>query len=77
MLADFTPANIQQGDLFATEQQSPRSEALMQVIDKNNQGRLGKVYFAARGRDTRDWMMKREQLSPRYTTALDELPVVK
>ncbi|WP_429169298.1 DUF4113 domain-containing protein [Aeromonas hydrophila] len=49
----------------------------MQVIDKINQGRLGKVYFAARGRDTREWMMKREQLSPRYTTALSELPVVK
>ncbi|WP_301952998.1 DUF4113 domain-containing protein [Aeromonas hydrophila] len=49
----------------------------MQVIDKINQGRLGKVYFGARGRDTREWMMKREQLSPRYTTALGELPVVK
>ncbi|WP_236759494.1 DUF4113 domain-containing protein [Aeromonas veronii] len=71
MLADFTPANMQQGDdLFAAQQQSPRSEALMQVIDKINQGRLGKVYFAARSRDIREWMMKREQLSPRYTTAL-------
>lgn len=37
----------------------------MQVIDKINQGRLGKVYFAVRGRDTWGWMMKREQLSPR------------
>lgn len=77
MLADFTPADMQQGDLFAAEQQSPRSEALMQVIDKINQGRLGKVYFAARGRDTREWMMKREQLSPRYTTCINELPEVK
>jgi DNA polymerase V len=76
MLAGFTPAHMQQGDLFAAEQQSPRSEALMQVIDKIN-GRLGKVYFAARGRDSREWMMKRENLSPRYTTVLDELPVVK
>ncbi|HHQ4530594.1 TPA: translesion error-prone DNA polymerase V subunit UmuC [Aeromonas hydrophila] len=77
MLTDFSPIGMQQGDLFATEQQSPRSEALMQVIDKINQGRLGKVYFAARGRDTREWMMKREQLSPRYTTCLNELPSVK
>ena len=77
MLADFTPTNMQQGDLFAAQQQSPRSEALMQVIDKINQGRLGRVYFAARGRDTREWMMKREQLSPRYTTALGELPIVR
>ncbi len=68
---------MQQGDLFAAQQQSKRSEALMQVIDKINQGQLGKVYFAARGRDSREWMMKREQLSPRYTTALGELLIVK
>ncbi|WP_368151589.1 DUF4113 domain-containing protein [Aeromonas sp. R2-4] len=56
---------MQQGDLFAAQQQYPRSEALMQVIDKINQGRLGKVYFAARGRAPREWMMKQEQLIPR------------
>lgn len=77
MLADFIPAHMQQGNLFAAEQQSPRSEALMQVIDKINHGRLGKIYFAARGRDSREGMMKRESLSPRYTTALGELPIVK
>ncbi|MFM5112439.1 translesion error-prone DNA polymerase V subunit UmuC [Aeromonas hydrophila] len=77
MLADFTPMGMQQGDLFAGDQQAQRSEALMQVIDKINRGRLGKVYFAARGRDTREWMMKREQLSPRYTTCFNELPAVK
>ena len=63
-----------QGDLFADRQQDPRSEALMKVIDQINQGRLGKVYFAARGRDTSEWMMKREHLSPRYTTNINELP---
>ncbi|MGY3884239.1 translesion error-prone DNA polymerase V subunit UmuC [Aeromonas aquatica] len=77
MLADFTPVSMHQGDLFADPQQDPRSEALMQVIDKINQGRLGKVYFAARGRDPRELTMKREQLSPRYTTDLGELPVVR
>ncbi|MCE9955602.1 MULTISPECIES: DUF4113 domain-containing protein [Aeromonas] len=77
MLAGFTPVGMQQGDLFAAEQQSPRSEALMQVIDRINQGRMGKVFFAARGRDTREWMMKREQLSPRYTTSFCELLAVK
>ena len=77
MLADFIPVGMQQGDLFADQQQTPRSEALMQVIDKINQGRLGKVYFAARGRDTKEWMMKREQLSPRYTTYISEIPVAK
>ncbi|WP_185423401.1 DUF4113 domain-containing protein [Aeromonas hydrophila] len=77
MLADLTPADMQQGDLFAGEQQDPRSAKLMQVIDKINQGRLGKVYFAARGIDRSEWMMKREQLSPRYTTCLNDLPEVK
>ncbi|WP_275918607.1 DUF4113 domain-containing protein [Aeromonas sp. 2HA2] len=77
MLADFTPASIQQGELFTDQQQAPRAEALMQVMDKINQGRLGKVYFAARSRDTREWTMKREQLSPRYTTEWTELPLVK
>ncbi|MGE6263318.1 translesion error-prone DNA polymerase V subunit UmuC [Aeromonas media] len=77
MLTDFIPTSMHQGDLFADQQQAPRGEALMKVIDQINQGRWGKVYFAARGRDTSEWMMKREQLSPRYTTALAELPVAK
>ncbi|MDR7018291.1 hypothetical protein J2Y64_000167 [Aeromonas salmonicida] len=77
MLADFTPASMHQEDLFTDRQQDPRSEALMKVIDQINQGRLGKVYFAARGRNTREWMMKREQLSPRYTTNLSEIPTAK
>ncbi|MDX7921932.1 DUF4113 domain-containing protein, partial [Aeromonas media] len=67
MLAGFTPNNIPQGDLFAREPQGPRSNALMQVIDNINQGGLGRVYFGARGSDASEWMMKREQLSPRYT----------
>ncbi|WP_274519247.1 DUF4113 domain-containing protein [Aeromonas salmonicida] len=32
---------------------------------------------AAPGRDTKEWMMKREQLSPRYTTCISEIPVAK
>lgn len=51
MLACFQPANQQLGDLFTTEQQDACSEALMQVVDKINSGRLGKVYFAARGQN--------------------------
>ncbi len=77
MLADFTPSGTQQGDLFAMEQQQSRSGALMQVIDKINQEGLGKVFFGARGKDNREWMMKREHLSPRYTTMHTELPLAK
>ncbi|ABK37382.1 translesion error-prone DNA polymerase V subunit UmuC [Aeromonas hydrophila] len=77
MLADFTPSGIQQGDLFAMEQQEPRCGALMQVIDKINQEGLGKVFFGSRGKDNREWMIKREHLSPRYTTSVRELLAVK
>lgn len=77
MLADFTPVGMQQGDLFAEQQQDPRREDLIKVVDRINQGRLGKVYFAARGRDMKEWTMKREQLSPRYTTSINEIPTVK
>lgn len=77
MLADFTPVSMHQGDLFADRKRDPRNEALMKVIDQINQGRLGKVYFAARGRDASEWMMKRDQLSPRYTTNISEIPAAK
>lgn len=36
MLADFTPASMHQGDLITDQQQDPRSEALMKVIDQLN-----------------------------------------
>ncbi|WKS83375.1 DUF4113 domain-containing protein [Aeromonas caviae] len=69
---DFPSVSMHQG-----RQPDPRNETLMKVIDQINQGSLGKAYFAARGRNTREWMMKREQLSPRYTTCINELPAVK
>ncbi|MDR7018289.1 DUF4113 domain-containing protein [Aeromonas salmonicida] len=74
---DFPPVSMHQGDLFSDRQRDPRSEAVMKVIDQINQRRLGKVYFAARGRDTSELMMKREQLSPRYTTCISKFPAVK
>lgn len=74
MLADFTSDSIQQGGLFTSEQQGPRSNALMQVIDKINQEGMGKVYFGTSGRNTSEWMMKLDKLSPRYTTSITEIP---
>ncbi|WP_422388415.1 DUF4113 domain-containing protein [Aeromonas popoffii] len=43
----------------------------------DRQDQSGKVYFGARGRNNGEWMMKREQLSPRCTTMITELPVVR
>ncbi len=48
----------------------------MFALDKINRSGMGKVWFAGQGTDN-PWLMKREMLSPRYTTCLDELLVVK
>ncbi|KAB7701086.1 translesion error-prone DNA polymerase V subunit UmuC [Plesiomonas shigelloides] len=77
ILADFTPLNCQQADLFSDPQENQRNEALMQVIDKINHSHLGKIHFASRGSDSSEWMMKRERLSPRYTTSIAEIPIAK
>lgn len=49
----------------------------MEVLDHLNakDGR-GTLYFAGQGIHTA-WQMKREMLSPRYTTRLNDLLVVK
>lgn len=74
MLNDFTPTGVSQLNLFDEVQPRERSEQLMQVLDGINHSGLGKVWFAGRG-IAPDWQMKREMLSPAYTTRWNDLPV--
>ena len=67
MLNDFTPAGGSQLSLFDDVQPRANSEALMNVVDGINHSGLGKVWFAGRG-IAPDWQMKRDLLSPAYTT---------
>ena len=67
MLGDFIPTGVSQLDLFDDWQPRPNSEALMKVVDGINYSGLGKVWFAGRG-IAPEWQMKREMLSPAYTT---------
>ncbi|QTO55521.1 translesion error-prone DNA polymerase V subunit UmuC [Duffyella gerundensis] len=76
MLGDFYQTGIAQLDMFSENQPKPGAEALMFALDKINRSGMGKVWFAGQGTDN-PWLMKREMLSPRYTTCLDELLVVK
>ncbi|TPE46593.1 translesion error-prone DNA polymerase V subunit UmuC [Maribrevibacterium harenarium] len=76
MLSDFFDPNQQQLDLFTPSKKSERSDTLMAAIDQINQKAKGKVFFASQG-VTPQWLMKREQLSPAYTTRWDQLPVVR
>lgn len=74
MLNDFTPTGVSQLNLFDESKPHADSDALMKVIDGINHSGLGKVWFAGQG-VAPDWQMKREMLSPAYTTRWNELPV--
>jgi len=76
MLFDMVEQGEGQLDLFGGGV-DPRRQALMETVDRLN-GRFGKstVSFAAEG-NGRSWHMRREYLSPRYTTSWLELPLVR
>ena len=74
MLNDFTPTGVSQLNLFDDIQPRSNSDQLMKVLDGINHSGLGKIWFAGRGIEPK-WKMKREILSPAYTTRWNELPV--
>ncbi len=76
MLNDFEPTRQAQLHLFDDAPPRPRSAELMNVIDTVNHKGLGKVWFAGQGIEP-VWQMKREMLSPAYTTKWADLPLVK
>lgn len=73
MLNDFTPTGVSQLSLFDDVQPHANSEALMKVVDGINHSGLGNIWFAGRG-IAPEWQMKREMLSPAYTTNWKCLP---
>ena len=75
-LVDIRTRKYEQQDFFAA-QQSAQSQELMQMLDRINH-RYGKHTLAlANAGITPSWAMKRDYLSPRYTTRWGELPVVR
>jgi DNA polymerase V len=74
-LLDIRPMKYEQADFF-TAQQSEKSRRLMSVLDKVNR-RYGKhsITLASTGIQPQ-WAMKREYLSPAYTTRWGDIPVV-
>lgn len=77
MLGDFYSQGVAQLNLFDDNAPRQNSEKLMEVLDHLNakDGR-GTLYFAGQGIQA-TWQMKREMLSPRYTTRFSDLPVVR
>ncbi len=74
MLDDFTPDGVSQLNLFDDAQPRTNSAQLMKAIDGINQSGLGNVWFAGQGLST-EWKMKRDMLSPAWTTRWDDIPV--
>ncbi|EKS7709182.1 Y-family DNA polymerase [Salmonella enterica] len=74
MLNDFTPSGVSQLNLFDEEQPRAQSDELMKVLDRINHSGKGKIWFAGRG-IAPEWQMKRDMLSPAYTTRWSDIPV--
>ncbi|HBH6890249.1 translesion error-prone DNA polymerase V subunit UmuC [Serratia bockelmannii] len=75
MLNDFCdkPGQI---DLFDEHPPRAGSEQLMKVVDGINHSGLGKIWFAGQGTD-QVWRMRRDLLSPAYTTRWKDIPVAR
>ncbi|HBU6577858.1 TPA: Y-family DNA polymerase [Klebsiella oxytoca] len=77
MLGDFFSQGVAQLNLFDDSAPRAGSEKLMEVLDHlNAKGGKGTLYFAGQGIQ-QQWQMKRELLSPRYTTRFEDLLVIK
>jgi len=72
-LLELVSDKYRQTDLFAT----PDNPELMNTMDKlNSRYGDGTVFLAAQG-TKHDWQMKREFLSPRYTSRFKDLPKIQ
>ncbi|HEM7924426.1 TPA: Y-family DNA polymerase [Citrobacter farmeri] len=77
MLGDFFSLGVAQLNLFDDNAPRAGSEKLMEVLDQlNAKGGRGTLYFAGQGIQ-QQWAMKREMLSPRYTTRFTDILTVR
>lgn len=74
MLGDFSNQGIAQLGLFDESKPYVNSELLMAAIDKINQSGKSKIAFIGQGVN-QEWQMKREMLSPAYTTRIQDCPI--
>ncbi|MDB5209743.1 MAG: DNA-directed polymerase [Sediminibacterium sp.] len=76
MLSGIVPDSSIQGSLFA-EPAENKSRMLMSMIDNVNFAMRDDVLKFASSGTSRDWKMRQEHRSPRYTTRWDELYEIK
>jgi DNA polymerase V len=76
LLEGLVTQDLIQADLFRSPD-TPQQKALMRVLDSINQ-RYGRDTLQLAGQGIKQrWRMRRDMLSPRFTTCWDELPRVK
>jgi len=73
MLGDFFSQGVAQLSLLDEHRPQANSEALMRVVDGLNQSGKASLFFAGQGIQ-KTWSMKRDMLSPAYTTRVSDLP---
>jgi DNA polymerase V len=77
MLSDFyAPGTFQLGLFDEQPKDESKRKGLMSLVDQLNKQHKGQVFFGCEG-IRKPWAMKRDKVSPRYTTRWDELPVVR
>ena len=76
LLSNFTDSYGYQISLFDKKRDDKSASKLMETVDYINLMEIAKVGFGNQGyRNT--WKMKREIKSQRYTTKIDEIPMIK
>ncbi len=74
IVMDLTPTNQKQLALFSEE--NPKHHSIMPVVDRLNKAYgNNKIKFAAQSLG-RQWKMKQEKLSPRYSTNINEVILI-
>lgn len=76
MLGDFFSQGVAQLNLFDGYAPRANSERLMETLDSINLKGRGTLWFAGQGTG-QHWAMRRDFLSPCYTTRFSDLPWVK
>lgn len=76
VLSGIVPENTIQGNLFHTPAEN-KNQQLMHMIDNVNFAMRDDILKFASSGTTRNWKMRQELRSPRYTTRWDELYSVK
>ncbi|MEL6911818.1 MAG: DUF4113 domain-containing protein [Cyanobacteria bacterium J06629_2] len=77
IMQGLQPENVRQGNVFLQDYNPNKQQKLIQTIDRLNSTMGRNTVFWGVSGTNKSWTTKRDNVSPRYTTLWDELPVVK